>query len=295
MKFLRHQARGKADRQSGYILLMMMLFISLLAIAALAVVPRIEMQVKRDREEEMIHRGAQYARAIRLYVKKFGRYPTSVSDLLDTNDMRFLRKAYKDPISGKDFRLLHMQDVQALMMGASGGMLGGGGGTPGAAVGAGQPGMPAGEEIPAPGAAAGTNAQPDNAGAAGTADNSSNQNAGPMSPVSNSTSSGGPSGQVFGGGPIMGVASVSKDKTIRMFNNKEHYNEWLFVYDPTNDRGLITGPYQPPFAGQGIGQPINGNNNGGANPSAPGSPTQTNTNTGFGVPTQQNPPSMNQQ
>src|SRR6185437_4721611 len=41
-----------------------------------------------------------------------------------------------------------------------------------------------------------------------------------------------PSGQVFGGGPIMGVASSSKDKTIRKFNNKEHYNEWLFVMIP---------------------------------------------------------------
>jgi type II secretory pathway pseudopilin PulG len=278
---------------------MMMLFIALLAISALAVMPRIEMQVKRDREEEMIHRGAQYARAIRLYVKKFGRYPTSVSDLLDTNDMRFLRKAYKDPISGKDFRLLHMQDVQALMMGAGGGMLGTGGGIPGAAAGAGQPGMPVGEEAAAPAAAAGNPAQPDNAGAAGSAagaDDSSSQEPGPMSPVSSSSSSSGPSGPVFGGGPIMGVSSISKDRTIRMFNNKDHYNEWLFVYDPTNDRGLITGPYQPPFAGQGIGQPINGNTNGGnTNGTTNGLSPSGQTNTGFGVPTQQNPPSMNQQ
>jgi len=56
--------------------------------------------------------------------------------------------------------------------------------------------------------------------------------------------------QVFGGGPIVGVASTSKDKTIRIFNKKQHYNEWQFVYDPTTDRGgLLTTPNQPSLQG----------------------------------------------
>ena len=42
---------------------------------------------------------------------------------------------------------------------------------------------------------------------------------------------------MFGGGPILGVASTSKAKTIREFNKKNHYNEWLFIYDPNSDRG----------------------------------------------------------
>ena len=51
---------------------------------------------------------------------------------------------------------------------------------------------------------------------------------------------------VFGGGPIVGVASTSKAKTIREFNHKNHYNQWQFIYDPTMDRGgLITTPAQP--------------------------------------------------
>jgi hypothetical protein len=51
---------------------------------------------------------------------------------------------------------------------------------------------------------------------------------------------------VFGGGPIVGVASISKDKTIREFNHKYKYNEWQFVYDPMTDRGgLLMTPYQP--------------------------------------------------
>jgi type II secretory pathway pseudopilin PulG len=300
--------RNSTRQQSGYILLMMMLFIALMAIAALAALPSMEMQVKRDREEEMIHRGAQYARAIRHYVKKFGRYPTSIADLQDTNDVHFLRKAYKDPITGKDFRLLHMGDVQMLMGGA-----GFGGGTftgnPGAAAGAGQPGMPVGVPITSSNTSSGAVVQPDNSGtpdssgtntngdnsSAGSADGQSSDGQSSNASSSNGSSSngpsGGPGGQVFGGGPIMGVASASKDKTIRKFNNKEHYNEWLFVYDPTNDRALITGPYQPTLMGQGIGQPIGGANGSGMQ-NTPGTGNQV--NTGFGMqPMQPQNPGMN--
>ncbi|MGC2186468.1 MAG: hypothetical protein WA637_24590, partial [Terriglobales bacterium] len=54
------------------------------------------------------------------------------------------------------------------------------------------------------------------------------------------------SSAVFGGGPIVGVASISKAPTIREFNHKNHYNQWQFIYDPTMDRGgLITTPAQP--------------------------------------------------
>ncbi|MGA9815043.1 MAG: hypothetical protein WBQ64_19840, partial [Terriglobales bacterium] len=54
------------------------------------------------------------------------------------------------------------------------------------------------------------------------------------------------SSAVFGGGPIVGVASISKATTIREFNHKNHYNQWQFIYDPTMDRGgLITTPAQP--------------------------------------------------
>jgi type II secretory pathway pseudopilin PulG len=103
--------------QRGYILLSLMLFFALLAITALAIAPSITFQVQRDREEEMIHRGVQYSRAVRRYFKKFGRYPTRIEDLENTNNLRFLRKRYKDPITRQDFKLLHFGDVK-LTMGA---------------------------------------------------------------------------------------------------------------------------------------------------------------------------------
>src|SRR5215467_10976981 len=113
MRFRSFPARDN-KKQQGYILLLLMLFITLMAIAATAIAPSITFQIQRDREEEMIHRGVQYSRAIRRYVKKFGRYPTRLEDLENTNNLRFLRKRYKDPITGKDFKLLHVGEVQMM-------------------------------------------------------------------------------------------------------------------------------------------------------------------------------------
>ena len=65
----------------------------------------------------MCHRGTEYMRAIQHFYKKFGRYPTRVEELENTNNLRFLRKRYKDPLihdqqgKEKDFKLLHQQDV----------------------------------------------------------------------------------------------------------------------------------------------------------------------------------------
>src|SRR5256885_17101043 len=108
----RFSRRLSPRSQSGYMLLMLMLVVTLLAIAAAAIVPTMAFQIRRDREEELIHRGVQYSRAVRRYVKKFGRYPTRLEELENTNNLRFLRRQYKDPITGKDFKLLHLGEVQ---------------------------------------------------------------------------------------------------------------------------------------------------------------------------------------
>ena len=102
--------RRRSER--GYILITIILFVSLIAIAAVIMAPVIAFQVKRDREEELIHRGVQYSRAMKHFVKKFGRYPMGLEELENTNQVRFLRRRYKDPITGKDFKILHMGDVQ---------------------------------------------------------------------------------------------------------------------------------------------------------------------------------------
>src|ERR1043165_2071845 len=93
---------------AGFSLAALIFFATAASIIAAAAVPAYQMQAKREREKELIFRGLEYARAIQKYRNKFGAYPASVEQLLQTNGLRFLRKAYKDPITGKDFRLIHI-------------------------------------------------------------------------------------------------------------------------------------------------------------------------------------------
>src|SRR5271167_4137330 len=132
----------RTDR--GYILITLILFVALIAIAAVVMAPVIAFQVKRDREEELIHRGVQYSRAMKHFVKKFGRYPTRIEELENTNQVRFLRKRYKDPITGKDFKILHMGDVQMAFGAGIAGAVPAGGLNPGAPGAAGALGGPNG-------------------------------------------------------------------------------------------------------------------------------------------------------
>src|SRR5260370_36845859 len=104
----------------------LLLAMAVLAIFAGVITSSIAFDIKRDREEELIHRGVQYSRAIRAYYKKFGRYPTKLEDLENTSRLRFLRKRYKDPMSCKggkcaDFKLLHFGEVQLSLSGIAGG------------------------------------------------------------------------------------------------------------------------------------------------------------------------------
>ena len=111
-------------------LLAVLFMMAMMVIVAMAMAPSLVQQVKRDREEEMIHRGTEYARAVKKFYKKFGRYPGKLEQLDNTNQIRFLRRRFKDPLT-KDgqWKLLHYGDVQSIV--ATGGM-----GMPSAALGA---------------------------------------------------------------------------------------------------------------------------------------------------------------
>ena len=74
-------------------MLTLLLMMALMTIFAAAILPEITFEIKRDREEEMIHRGVQYSRAIRAYYKKFGRYPAKIEDLENTNQLRVSAQA----------------------------------------------------------------------------------------------------------------------------------------------------------------------------------------------------------
>lgn len=260
----------KSRSQRGYVLLVLLLFVALLSIGFMAAVRKLDFQMKRDREEEMIHRGVQYSRAIKRFYKKFGRYPTRVEELESTNNLRFLRKRYKDPMNrdpktGKerDFKFLHLQDVQMSFNSP-------------------QAGLASVQQVAAQQAAA-ASAAAANSNQQATTDQSDNSS--PDQQASSDGSNGtppapqplsaqtGPNGapQVFGGGAIVGVASASKDKTIREFNKKDHYNQWQFIYDPSTDSGgLLMTPNQPSLQNSSQNQQQNGQNG-------------TNQNQGFGT------------
>jgi hypothetical protein len=99
-------------RESGYAFMMVVFFVALLAIAAMAAGPRILMEGKREKEQEMIWRGKQYVRGVKMYYRKMGRFPTSVDDLTKpkVGSLRFMRQAYKDPMNSGDgsWRLIYV-------------------------------------------------------------------------------------------------------------------------------------------------------------------------------------------
>jgi type II secretory pathway pseudopilin PulG len=277
-------------------MLTMLLVVSLMTIAALAALPDMIFELKRDQEKEMIHRGVQYSRAIRIYYRKFGRYPTSLNDLDNTNNLRYLRKHYKDPLTGKDFKLLRFGEPGLQL----GGSFGGGtipGATPAGAMNGPASGSSFGNSFGSSngssfggssfgnsfggssfgnsGSSFGNNgvnssgvfSQTSASGGTSNSGFGSNSNSQTSSSQSTDSSSGSSSTdasangqkdespgeqQLVASGPIVGVASLSKKKTIRIYNHKTKYNEWQFIYDPTADRGgLITTPYQSPLQGFG--------------------------------------------
>jgi len=272
--------------EHGYVLLTLLLIMALGAILAGVVASSMKFTMERDREEEMIHRGVQYSRAIRTYYRKFGRYPVKIEDLESTNNIRFLRKRYKDPLScskGKcdDFKLLHFGEVQMAMSGFGNSSIPGatpvsamGGSNNPAALGQslafGQSGASAFGGTSSFGSSSTSSFSNSSFGqnqpgqnSTGTSGTDSSQ-AGSQSPDSSAASSSGTGNsgsnqpQIIGG-PIVGVASTSKAKTIREFNHKKQYKDWLFIYDPSQDMGfLITTPYQPQMFGMNGTPNLNG-------------------------------------
>jgi type II secretory pathway pseudopilin PulG len=90
-------------KQAGYSLLMVVFMVATVLILAAAAAPNLLTEGRREREEETVWRGEQYKRAIGLYFRKFGKYPTRIEDLTNqTNGVRFLRQAYTDPMNKED-------------------------------------------------------------------------------------------------------------------------------------------------------------------------------------------------
>jgi type II secretory pathway pseudopilin PulG len=221
--------RAPRPSEQGYVLLAVIFLVALLTISLAIAVPKVTKDIQRDREIETMQRGKQYARAVKMYYKKFGTYPPNVDALVKpTNNIRFLRKKYIDPTTGlPDWKPVRLgQNKAPTAMGFFGQVLG------------------------ATGTCTGTNS----AGTSGsTTDSSSNCTATGLSTSSTSTdttattastdtststsatstqSAFGQTGQTFGGAGIIGFSPNSPKQSIMIYKKKDHYNEWEFVYDP---------------------------------------------------------------
>ncbi len=257
-----------------------LVFLMLLTLSIAA--PRIALDIKRDRELESQHRAQQYVRGIRVYYQKFKHYPGSVEQLEKTNNQRFLREKYLDPLTGKDnWRLIHVGENKTKVKGFFGEDL---------------PGMDGG--LNAGGLQSNMGTQTTTGGGAGAFNNSgiggTGASTGPGTSTANSgTNSGTSTGTSTGtgvsttdvaglggtGGPVMGVGSSATGDAMLTVNEQTTYSDWEFLYDPRIEqlyaKGNLLGGISSGTGTSGFGTPI----------SAPTTPTP--------APTTPAPPSPN--
>ena len=230
------------EREDGFLLVALIVAIFLILLALSVAAPRLAMQMKRQKEEETVHRANQYVRAIQLYYRKFGTYPPSIDALKKSNNQRFLRQEYLDPLTGKvDWKIIKVganktkvkgffgEDLPGLpgglgaAAGLSSGTSGGSTAVGGTAI-VGASNTPGSSGTGLGGGTTGTTGTTANTGT-GTPGTSSGLGSGPTSQDATTASL----GQV---GPIMGV-SVGKDgSSIIVVNEQSQYQDWEFLYDP---------------------------------------------------------------
>jgi type II secretory pathway pseudopilin PulG len=289
----------------GFMLItaIVMIFMVLLVLSVAA--PRVAKEIQRDREQESAHRAQQYTRAIRIFYQKFKRYPTSIEQLEKTNNQRFLRQRYIDPLTGKDdWRIIHVGENQTTVKGffgddlpgltaglgsaagmasPSGSTFAGGGAATNSFGGASTPGGTNSSSTSAFGTP-GTTQSGTGAGTSGT--NSSLGSAAGMA------SQGGTDPLSGGGGPIMGIGSAKSGEAMLVVNEQTTYETWEFLYDPRIEQlyakanllgGIASGTGTSGF-GSGSGTGL-GSAAGMASPGTNGTPPATTT-----APTA-NPPS----
>ncbi len=85
-------------REAGYNLVILVMAIAILNIMVAAMLPLWSTQIRREKEEELIFRGLQYAEAIRIFQIRFQRLPTTLKELRDVTP-RSIRQLWKDPMT----------------------------------------------------------------------------------------------------------------------------------------------------------------------------------------------------
>jgi hypothetical protein len=269
---IRQGTRRRAARPSeqGYVLLIAIFLMALLVISLSVAMPSVIKSIQRDRELETFHRGLQYRRAIQLYYRKFHAYPPNADALVKTQEIRFLRKRYIDPMTGKnDWKpILFGQNKVPTAMGFFGQPLSGTGSTlagTGPSGGSGLTGTSSGTSsfgsstfgsstfgssttstattTTATDSGSATSSGSDSATGSSTSSGSTSSTSSTSTSAfgsSSSSSSSGLTGQTFGGAGIIGFAPASARQSILVYKKKNHFNEWEFTYDPISDMQTVS-------------------------------------------------------
>jgi hypothetical protein len=273
---MKKMSTQKHRRQSGYALLLVVFLTSILLVTVMMAAPSIRTERQREKEQEMIWRGKQYVRGIKLFYRKNGRFPTSLDDLTKPKmgSLRFMRQAYKDPMNTADgtWRLIYVGPAGQLIgslkppqtfqipglagsrpagtpAGTSTDQSGGGFGARfgSSTSGANQPGQNQSATNPQGTSATGqgTSATPDDGSSLPASALSSNDN-----PVM--------------GGNIIGVGSKINKRSVIIYDKAKNYRLFEFVWNPSKDlmnaMGQGTQVGTPAAPGQnptGLGQPSN--------------------------------------
>jgi len=247
-RFARVNARQK---QGGYALLIVVFLTTLVLIAVMSIGLRVYTQGRREKEQDMIWRGHQYVRGIKLYYLKFGRFPTSMDQLVkpSAGNIRFMRQAYKDPMNKEDgsWRLIYVGPagnligslkpqpggIQMPVAGAqpvAPGTSPLGFGTQPAAGGILGPESPAG----APATGAGASATPTGAQGTDTTGTGTNSQETPAGDT-----------PTIVGGNIIGVGSKVNKASVTVYEKAKNYRLFEFIWDPSKDMGLAGAPGTP--------------------------------------------------
>jgi hypothetical protein len=254
------------NSQGGYALLLVVFLLALLVVGTMSISLRVLTQGRREKEEEMIWRGKQYTRGIKLYYRKLGRFPNSMDDLVKpkVGNLRFMRQAYKDPMNKEDgsWRLIYVgpggnligslkPPQGGIQMPVAGGQAGGAAGSTFGSFGSQPTPVPAGG-IGAPGAApaapgtgtlgtgaTGTGAQGTDATGTGTDSQAV--------PTANTP--------VVMGGNIIGIGSKINHPSVIVYETAHNYRLYEFIWDPSKDVGVGAAPGTPIGTPPGTGAP----------------------------------------
>jgi len=241
MRSAKRPTRVRRRSEAGYTLMLVVFMVATMWIAATVATTNILTDGKRQKEDDMIWRGNQYARAIGLYYRRFNKFPTKIEDLTNqTNGVRFLRQAYKDPMNKEDgsWRFIYVgpngiligsNRQTTLMQGAAAGM-----GTQGGAPLTGVLGQMQGSNQNPCGGAPGVQVTtgPDGTCGGGAAAGGSSSSSQPQ-----------PLGGSVMGGNIIGVGSKVDKPSLKVYLGESNYKNWEFIWNPFVR--LVPGQQQP--------------------------------------------------